>query len=262
MQKIFDPARKERMMRVACFGSGSGTNIEAIIEEEKETIRDGNPLFNVVAIFANKKCKCLDIAEREGIQGIYHDYKKFIENFALIPHFEYWEKRERYDLETIKLLEKVGEIDLICLVGYMLLATKPLIEKYNNKMINVHPADLSILDEQGKRKYTGDNAVYDAIKAGEKATRSTVHIVTEEADQGPILVRSKPLEVTGLTDEILKDEELFRNFADEHQKKQKKECDWPAYRTAVSMIADGRFAIDKTRVYVDRKHMPAGFELG
>jgi folate-dependent phosphoribosylglycinamide formyltransferase PurN len=75
MQKIFDPNEKKRPMRVACFGSGSGTNIEAILEEEKKLKAERNPLFEVVAIFANKECRCLEIAKTNKIMPILEDYK-------------------------------------------------------------------------------------------------------------------------------------------------------------------------------------------
>jgi folate-dependent phosphoribosylglycinamide formyltransferase PurN len=144
----------------------------------------------------------------------------------------------------------------------MLLVTEPLLEMYKNRIINVNPADLSIKNPDGTRKYTGDNAVYDAIKAGEKFTRSTVHIAVKEADMGQILVRSRPLEVVGLTDKILKNDELLRNFAKAHQDMQKKGCDWPAYRAAVRMVAEGEFALDsKNEVYSNGIYMPKGHLL-
>jgi folate-dependent phosphoribosylglycinamide formyltransferase PurN len=62
-------------------------------------------------------------------------------------------------------------------------------------ILNVHPADLSRLGSEGKRLFTGDFAVFDAIAYGEEKTRSTVHLMNEKKDGGPIVVRSVPLAV-------------------------------------------------------------------
>jgi len=74
---------------------------------------------------------------------------------------EGFEARREFDRVAASLV-KAFEVDVIALGGYMSYLTL-------GRCINVHPADLSILTPKGKRKYVGDNAVVDAIAAGENS---------------------------------------------------------------------------------------------
>ncbi len=267
LKKIFSG---DRTMNVVCFGSGSGTNIEAILQEEKEN--DG--LFKVAAIVTNKECRCLDIADEYNIPKLNIGYKEFKNDFILKNgDVRVSEIRKAYFRHVRdKLLEfsdiNGTDIDLICLAGYMLIVDENFIDAYKDRIINVHPSDLRIMAANGgkKRKYTGENAVYDAIKAGEQYTRSSIHIVTKEVDGGEILVVSNPCKVEGLDNIACSDEKLLKEFASKHQDKQKKECDWPAYRTAVRLIAQGKFSLGEgldgqRKVYFEDSHIPNGYEL-
>jgi len=75
-------------------------------------------------------------------------------------------------------------------------------------------------------------------------------------------VRSPPLSVVGLTDEIRDDKDRLKVFSDEHQGRMKNVCDIPAFLKAVELIADGRVAVDDERVYVDGTYFPNGVEMG
>ena len=115
--------------------------------------------------------------------------------------------------------------DLVILSGFMRIISEPLLGSV--PIINVHPADLRILDKRGKPKYTGDDAVTDAINAGETETCSTIHLVTKEIDGGPIITVSDPLRVIpGIDPKV-------------HQEEMKTACDGPAYAEAMRMICDG-----------------------
>lgn len=77
---------------------------------------------------------------------------------------------------------------MVVLVGYMSIVSPFLLYCYTT--INVHPANLTILDENGKRKFVGKDPVRDAILAGEDSIRSTVHLVNEKVDDGAVLMVS------------------------------------------------------------------------
>jgi folate-dependent phosphoribosylglycinamide formyltransferase PurN len=138
--------------------------------------------------------------------------------------------REKYFDEVIELLE-IRSIDVILLSGFMLKITPNFIEKYKNMIINVHPADLRVLEENGKPKYTGDYAVKKAMKAGETRTYSTVHFVTDEVDCGEIIAVSDGLPVVSSIS------------ADEQQNLMKTMCDGPAIAQALELIATEKVAI-------------------
>ena len=154
-------------------------------------------------------------------------------------------------------LIKAFDIDIIALAGYMSYLTL-------HRCVNVHPADLSILTSDGKRKYVGDYAVGDAIANGETSLRSSTIWIDAGVDTGPILMVSNALKVTlpSPLPDLLKDREAFEKVVDEHQKRLKELGDWRIFPQTVEMIAKGRFFIDEgSNVYVDGQPVPKGYRL-
>ncbi len=195
---------------VIVFGSGSGTNLKALIDAQDGT-------YKVLAVFSDRPCRCQEIAKAYGIPGILHEKRV---------------AKGKYDEDIVELLRPF-QADLIVLAGYMKLVREPLLEAYPGKIINVHPADLTRCDSSGKRKYIGLNGVYDALVAGEKETCSTVIQVDASVDGGPILVLGPSVPYTGPYP-------VTPESAQEHQEKQKKESDWPALIETVKGIATKR----------------------
>ena len=97
-------------------------------------------------------------------------------------------EREAYDAETAGYL-KAFDVDLVVLCCYLRILTAPMLAAFPGRIINLHDSDLP--------KYVGLHATRDAIRAGERETRATVHWVTEEVDAGPILLRSEAFPVLG-----------------------------------------------------------------
>jgi folate-dependent phosphoribosylglycinamide formyltransferase PurN len=109
----------------------------------------------------------------------------------------------------------------------------------------------------------GADPVYDAVTAGDDATRSSVHFVTPEVDAGPILVRSKPFPVHRELVDALQEhgaEGGIRDYVDAHQEWMKWEGDGPAFAKALELIADGRVERDGANVFVDGE--PGPVDLG
>jgi folate-dependent phosphoribosylglycinamide formyltransferase PurN len=104
--------------------------------------------------------------------------------------------RRAYDERTLELLAPFAP-DLLVLTGYLHIVTAPLLAAYPQRVINVHDADLTVLAPDGRPRYRGLHATRDALRAGERATRCTVHLVTADVDGGPPLARSMPFPVGG-----------------------------------------------------------------
>ena len=98
--------------------------------------------------------------------------------------------RPLYDEVTAQTLEAL-DVNLIVLLGYIYIVTYPLLEKFTDRIINVHDSDLTLRRPNGSRRYIGLHSTRDAIIAGEAQTRSTVHLVTPELDAGPVLALSE-----------------------------------------------------------------------
>lgn len=226
---IYTP-RKDRLMQVAGFMSGSGTNLIKIIERAKQ--------YKVCLIFTdNKNSNGKAISEKFNIPLEMLDITDFYKSKG------YSDKknlsiRSEFDSKIVGILQKY-DIDLIALAGYMSIITQPLLDVFDGKIINVHPADLSIKTKDGKRKYTGSHAVRDAILAGEKELRSTTHIVRREVDCGEILLISDGISVSIPPDLSLQE------TVELNQNRLKENGDWKIFPLTLQYIAEGRFEIDK-----------------
>ena len=104
-------------------------------------------------------------------------------------------EREQYDAETAGYL-KAFDVDLVVLCCYLRILTAPMLAAFPGRIINLHDSDLAIRNARGTPRYVGLRSTRDAIVAGERETRATVHWVSEEVDAGPILLRSDPFVVS------------------------------------------------------------------
>ncbi|MFB0543567.1 MAG: phosphoribosylglycinamide formyltransferase [Candidatus Bathyarchaeia archaeon] len=264
-------------MRVACFMSGTGTNVMKIIEHQLSYNSRGESCpYETALIFTDvkdervdrgggKRCYAKDISERFQIPYACNDIRDFYRSrghkttrdLSLRPEFD------RITLEKMK----GHDVGVIALGGYMSIFTHPVLDAFPGRIINVHPADLSIM-EGGERKYVGLHAVRDAILAGERYLYSSTHIVREDVDQGEILMRSRPVEVWLPEDVTLEDlrkrknQSLLERVVRENQNRLKEKGDWVIFPKTLEMIAQGRYGIDdEGNIYVDVKLAPKGYRL-
>ena len=268
---LYDPQQnQERTMRVAGFMSGSGTNIRKILEKEQELKqREGKSPYELVFLFSDvadpEKCKIREIAQEYNLPFEINDIWEFYRSRGHTTKRD-MKLREEYDKITLGYL-KEHNIDCVALGGYMSIVTHIIFKTYPT--INVHPADLSIIDPiTGRRKYTGDHAVRDAILAGESQIRASTHLATEEVDGGPLLLISKPVPIKlppNITIEDLKSEQhrdMLENLAQSHQEQLKKVGDWVIFPLTLIYIAKGLVALDENGVvYIENRPYPRGLRL-
>jgi phosphoribosylglycinamide formyltransferase-1 len=136
--------------------SGNGTNLQALID-------DGLP---IVAVAANRKDAYALLRAREaGIPAA---------TFSLDCHAD----RTERDRVMATWLEEHG-VELVVLAGYMHLLTKPFLDRFPHRIVNVHPSLLPA--------FPGANAIDDAVAAGAETTGVTVHFVDEGLDTGDVI---------------------------------------------------------------------------
>lgn len=211
-------------MKVAVLFSGGASSVPFMVE--------GKTYEVIGAISSNKNASGIKKLENIDIPVAVNDIHDFYGKFSKEDVSDMKIRRD-YDKQNLfTLTEKLWLPDIVACSGYMYFLTNDFLNAYWNKIINVHPADLSILNERGERKYTGDNAVRDALEAGETSTASTIHIMDDQPDHGPIVCISEHLPI--------KDRD-YKN----QQELMKEKCDGPAYKKALELFSTGKVFFDE-----------------
>jgi phosphoribosylglycinamide formyltransferase-1 len=154
--------------RVAVLASGTGTNLQAILDDVHG--RDG---IEIACVASNKPgARALERAAEAGVET------------AVFPRNDHRDRSERDATMADWLAEQ--EVDLIVLAGYMELLSPEFVRRFPNRIVNVHPALLP--------SFPGLDAIGQALEHGVRVTGVTVHFVDEGVDSGPIILQ-RPVEV-------------------------------------------------------------------
>ncbi|MDR5658595.1 phosphoribosylglycinamide formyltransferase [Serpentinicella sp. ANB-PHB4] len=156
-------------VNIAVLISGSGSNLQSLMDYLRIEKVNGE-----VKLVVSNKEDAYGLVRAKG-----HEIKTAIINKALFP-----DAKDRTQ-QLINVLEN-EKIDLIVLAGYLAMVPDQVIEKYRNKIINIHPSLIPSFSGMG---YYGLNVHKGAIERGVKITGATVHFVNEETDGGPIILQ-------------------------------------------------------------------------
>ncbi|WP_313184422.1 phosphoribosylglycinamide formyltransferase [Lacrimispora sp.] len=196
------------MLKTGILVSGGGTNLQAVLDGI-DCGRITNAEVTVV-ISNNRNAYALERARNHGIEAL------------CISPVDFQEREDFYEA----LLSKIDQygLDLIVLAGYLVAIPVSMIQKYRNRIINVHP---SLIPSFCGKGYYGLKVHEAALARGVKVTGATVHYVDEGMDTGPILLQ-KAVEVRkGDTPETL-------------QRRVMEEAEWLILPQAIQMIANGQ----------------------
>ncbi|XP_035943382.1 trifunctional purine biosynthetic protein adenosine-3 isoform X1 [Halichoerus grypus] len=150
--------------RVAVLISGTGSNLQALIDSTREP----GSCAHIVVVISNKAAVAgLDKAERAGIPT------------RVINH-KLYKSRVEFDTAIDQVLEEYST-DIVCLAGFMRILSGPFVRKWDGKMLNIHPSLLP--------SFKGSNAHEQALEAGVTVTGCTVHFVAEDVDAGQIILQ-------------------------------------------------------------------------
>ena len=207
------------MLKVAVLVYGGGTNLQAILDAI-----DNGTITNAkveVVISNNKNAYALERAKNHGIEALCISPKDYGTRDAFNKAF----------------LEKLDgcQPDLIVLAGFLVVIPKQMIEKYRNRIINIHPSLIPSFCGTG---YYGLKVHEGVLSRGVKVTGATVHFVDEGTDTGPIILQ-KAVEVEqDDTPEIL-------------QRRVMEKAEWIIMPKAIDLIANGKVSVVDGRVRID-----------
>ena len=155
--------------RVAVLVSGSGTNLQALLDAQQAGQLASGDICLVVS--DRPDAYALERARQHGVEALAIDRAKL--------------GTARVEAELMKALQ-AHRIDLIVLAGFLMILSPAFTAKYAGRIVNVHP---SLLPAFGGKGYYGLKVHQAVLARGVQVTGATVHLVTEEPDGGPILLQ-------------------------------------------------------------------------
>ena len=206
------------MLNVIVLVSGSGTNLQAIIDA-LETEKISNTRISGV-ISNNKNAYALVRAKKHGI-----------ENRCISP--KDFETRAQFNEKFLEAVDGMKP-DLIVLAGFLVVIPPKMTERYKNRIINIHPSLIPSFCGTG---YYGLKVHEAALLRGVKVVGATVHFVDEGTDTGPIILQ-KAVEVEpGDTPEIL-------------QRRVMEQAEWKILPKAIDLIANGKVKVEDGKTVI------------
>lgn len=199
------------MLRVGVLVSGGGTNLQAILDAiDSGKIRNARV---EVVISNNAGAYALERAKNHNIEALCISPKSY-------------ENRELFNQALLDTIDGY-HLDLIVLAGFLVTIPAAMIQKYRNRIINIHPSLIPSFCGVG---YYGLKVHEGALARGVKVTGATVHFVDEGVDSGPILLQ-KAVEVQpGDTPKVL-------------QQRVMEQAEWVILPKAIDMLANGEIPL-------------------
>lgn len=194
--------------RLGVLISGRGSNLQAIID----AIDDGRLDAEIAVVISNtQQAQGLARARQAGIDTVVLIHKDFA-------------SREAFDRAVVAELNR-RDVGLVCLAGFMRLLSPAFISAFPNAILNIHPSLLPA--------FVGLDAQRQAWEYGVKVSGATVHVVTPELDNGPIVRQAVVPIQQGDTADTL----VARILVEEHR----------IYPEAIAIMLDGRWRVDGRR---------------
>lgn len=199
------------MKRIGVLVSGRGSNLQALLDAARR-----GELGGEIAVVVSNVEEALGLARaREaGIPAVFRDHRG--------------KKRDAFDTEIVEIL-RAHRVDLVCLAGFMRLLSPVFVRAFPGRIVNIHPALLPA--------FPGLDAQRQAWEHGAKVSGTTVHLVDEGLDSGPIVAQEAVPVLSGDTPETL----AARILEAEHR----------LYPRAVRLLLEGRCRVEGRRVIVE-----------
>lgn len=202
----------ESMLVVGVLASGRGSNLQSI--------------FNAIQSGALKARVGVVISDKRDAEALVRGKAHQIPALFLDPRA--YPDRETYDKAVVTEL-MAHQVELVVLAGFMRLITKPFIDAFQNRIINIHPSLLPA--------FPGLHAHRQALDYGVKVSGCTIHIVDPEVDHGPIISQVSVPVLEGDTEASLSD----RILVEEHR----------LLPRVIQYYAEGRIRCEGRKVFVE-----------
>ena len=207
------------MLKIAVLVSGGGTNLQAIIDAVENSVITNTEIAAVIS--NNKGAFALERAKNHGIPAMCISPKDY-------------ETRAAFNKGLLEALDEVAP-DLIVLAGFLVVIPEEMIERYRNRIINVHPSLIPSFCGTG---FYGLKVHEGVLERGVKVTGATVHFVDEGTDTGPIILQKAVYVKAGDTPKTL-------------QLRVMEEAEWKILPQAIDLIANGHVSVVDGHAVID-----------
>ena len=207
-----------KMKNIVVLVSGGGTNLQALLDAQQRGEIRGGKITAVVS--STPGAFALERATKAGVPGCVVNRKDY-------------DTREAFTQALLTQLETL-RADLIVLAGFLYILSPAFIDRYENRIINIHPALIPAFCGDG---YYGLKVHEKALEYGVKLTGATVHFVSAEADAGPIILQKAVAIEEGDTPEVL-------------QRRVMEQAEWKLLPEAVSLFCQDRLTVEGRIVHI------------
>ena len=206
------------MLKVVVLVSGGGTNLQAIIDAVNAGTITNTEIVGVIS--NNKNAYALERAKKAGIASVCVSPKDF-------------SSRAGFNQELLKVVDGFGA-DLLVLAGFLVVIPEIMIEKFRNRIINIHPSLIPAFCGTG---FYGLKVHEAALEKGVKVVGATVHFVDEGTDTGAIILQKAVEVLEGDTPEVL-------------QRRVMEQAEWKILPHAIDLIANGKVEVVNNKVVI------------
>lgn len=206
------------MLNVVVLVSGGGTNLQAIIDAVDNGTITNTKICGVIS--NNKNAYALERAREHGIADICVSPKDF-------------NSRDEFNAKLLKTVDEM-EPDLIVLAGFLVVIPPEMIQKYRNRIVNIHPSLIPAFCGTG---FYGLKVHEAALERGVKVVGATVHFVDEGTDTGPIILQKAVDVQEDDTPKIL-------------QQRVMEQAEWKILPRAIDLIANGKITVENNVVKI------------
>ena len=206
------------MKNIVVLVSGGGTNLQALIDAQGRGEIAGGKITCVIS--SNPNAYALERAAKNGIETEVIRRKDFAEF-------------DEYDSALTALL-KAKNADLVVLAGFMTILGSQVINAFENRIINIHPALIPSFCGEG---CYGLRVHEEALKKGVKVTGATAHFVNEICDGGPIILQKAVEVLDGDTPEVL-------------QKRVMEQAEWKILPKAVALFCEDKIKVTDNKTVI------------
>ena len=208
-QSLVQQKKESLKKKVAVLISGSGTNLQALIDSTTG-VHESSSSAEIALVISNI----------EGVQGLERAKKAGIKT-VVVTHTG--KKRVDFDMEVDAVLRQ-HSIEYVFLAGFMRIISPEFVRKWEGRLVNIHPSLLP--------SFKGMHTHEDALAAGVKVHGCTVHFVDDGVDTGAIILQETTQVLPEDTPSIL-------------QERVKTQCEHRVYPLALQLITSGRLVYDK-----------------